>query len=78
MSTKSEMQFSIFIIHQLAQSWHKTPVDVFKTRDMYFKGLWDKKRTIEELRYCKMNDQICIVKQEILNKILTFKNKYRV
>lgn len=32
--------------------------DVFKTVDMYFRGLWDKKRTIEELRYYKMNDQI--------------------
>lgn len=52
--------------------------DVFKTVDMYFKGLWDKKRTIEELRYYKMNDQICIVKQESLNKMLTFKNSYRV
>ena len=32
--------------------------DVFKTVDMYFRGLWDKNRTIEELRYYKMNDQI--------------------
>lgn len=27
--------------------------DVFKTVDMYFRGLWDKNRTIEELRYYK-------------------------
>ena len=40
--------------------------DVFKTVDMYFRGLWDKNRTIEELRYYKMNDQICIVNQEVL------------
>lgn len=40
--------------------------DVFKTVDMYLKGLWDKNRTIEELRYYKMNDQICIVNQQVL------------
>ena len=34
--------------------------DVFKTVDMYFRGLWDKKRVLEELRYYKMNDQICL------------------
>ncbi len=35
--------------------------DVFKTVDMYFRGLWDKKKVLEELRYYKMNNQICIV-----------------
>ena len=40
--------------------------DVFKTVDMYFRGLWDKKRVLEELRYYKMNDQICIVNQDVL------------
>lgn len=52
--------------------------DVFKTIDMYVKGLWDRNRTIKELRYYKLNDQICIVKQEVLNKVLTFKKAYRV
>lgn len=31
MCKKAEMQFSIFLIYQLAQSWHKTPIEVFKT-----------------------------------------------
>lgn len=31
MCNKAEMQFSVFLIHQLAQSWHKTPVEVFNT-----------------------------------------------
>ncbi len=52
--------------------------DVFKTVDMYFKGLWDKKKVLEELRYCKMNNQICIVNQETLDKILVFKEAYEV
>lgn len=52
--------------------------DVFKTVDMYFRGLWDKKRVLEELRYYKMNDQICIVKQDVLEQILEFKDFYEV
>lgn len=52
--------------------------DVFKTVDMYFKGLWDRERTIKELRYYKINDQICIVKQDVLNRALSFKDAYEV
>lgn len=52
--------------------------DVFKTVDMYFRGLWDKKRVLGELRYYKMNDQICIVKQDVLEQILEFKDSYEV
>ena len=52
--------------------------DVFKTVDMYFRGLWDKERVLEELRYAKMNNQICIVNQEALNRLITFKRAYEV
>lgn len=52
--------------------------DVFKTVDMYFRGLWDKQRTIEELRYFKSNDQICIVNQKILPAVLKFEKSYFV
>ena len=52
--------------------------DVFKTVDMYFRGLWDKKKVLDELRYYKMNDQICIVNQEVLDKLLIFKCSYEV
>ena len=52
--------------------------DVFKTVDMYFRGLWDKKRVLEELRYYKMNDQICIVNQDVLEKVLVFQRSYEV
>ncbi|HIQ99846.1 MAG TPA: DUF3990 domain-containing protein [Candidatus Scybalocola faecavium] len=40
--------------------------DVFKTVDMYFRGIWSKEKALAELRYYKMNDQICITKQEVL------------
>lgn len=52
--------------------------DVFKTVDMYFRGIWDKNRTIKELRYYKTNNQICIAKQEVLKHILSFKSSYKV
>lgn len=52
--------------------------DVFKTVDMYFRGLWDKEKVLNELRYYKMNDQICIVNQRTLDEILEFKGSYEV
>ncbi len=52
--------------------------DVFKTVDMYFRGLWDKKKVLDELRYYKMNNQICIVNQKTLDKVLKFKKAYEV
>ena len=52
--------------------------DVFKTVDMYFRGLWDKEKVLSELRYYKMNNQICIANQEILNKLIIFKISYEV
>ncbi len=45
---------------------------------MYFRGLWDKKKVLSELRYYKMNNQICIVNQETLNRLLTYQNSYEV
>ena len=52
--------------------------DVFRTVDMYFRGLWDKKKVLDELRYYKMNNQICIVNQKTLDKVLKFKKAYEV
>lgn len=52
--------------------------DVFKTVDMYFRGLWDKRKVMEELRYYKMNNQICIVNQEVLDRLIVFKEAYEV
>lgn len=52
--------------------------DVFKTVDMYYRGLWNKEKALEELRYYKMNNQICIVNQEVLERVLTFRKSYEV
>ena len=52
--------------------------DVFKTVDMYFRGLWDKEKALQELRYYKLNNQICIVNQDVLNEVLVFQNVYKV
>ena len=45
---------------------------------MYFRGLWSKQKVLEELKYYKMNNQICIVNQKTLNQILVFKEAYEV
>lgn len=52
--------------------------DVFKTVDLYVRGFWNKEKVLKELRYYKMNDQICIVNQKTLNQLITFKNAYEV
>lgn len=52
--------------------------DVFKTIDMYFRGIWNKDRTLQELRYYKKNNQICIVNQKVLDTELKFQEFYRV
>lgn len=52
--------------------------DVFKTVDMYFRGLWDKEKVLSELRYYKMNNQICIVNQNTIHKLLTYVDYYEV
>lgn len=52
--------------------------DVFKTVNMYFQGLWDKHKTLEELRYSKANNQICVINGEIIAEVLKFKDFYEV
>lgn len=52
--------------------------DVFKTVDMYFRGLWSREKVLEELRYYKMNDQICFTNQKVLDCILEFQKSYQV
>ena len=44
--------------------------DVFKTIDMYMRGVWDLKRTIEELSYYKLNNQFAFINQNFLEKYL--------
>ncbi len=43
--------------------------DVFKTIDMYFRGIWDKERVLRELKFFQKNDQICITSIEALSRV---------
>lgn len=52
--------------------------NVFKTVDMYFRGLWTKEKALQELRYYKMNNQISFVNQDVLDKLLIYKKFYNV
>lgn len=52
--------------------------DVFKTINLYFNGIWTKQQALEQLKYYKMNDQICITKQHVLDEILIFDYSYEV
>jgi hypothetical protein len=52
--------------------------DVFKSVDMYHRGIWDKERTLRELKYFKKNNQIVITSQNALEKLLKFESSYTV
>ena len=52
--------------------------NVFKAVDMYAQGIWDKERTLNELRYYKTNNQICIVNQAVIEERLVFIKSYKV
>lgn len=52
--------------------------DIFKTVNMYAKGLWDKERTIQELRYYKKNDQIAFKNDRAIQESLHFIRSYEV
>ena len=40
--------------------------------------IWSKQKALDELRYYKMNDQICIINQDVLDKELIFQKAYQV
>lgn len=52
--------------------------DVFRSIDMYIRGIWDIERTIKELSYYKVNNQICILNQRIIELYLHFDSAYEV
>jgi hypothetical protein len=41
-------------------------------------GIWDKDRTLEEIRYIKNNKQIVFINQQVLNEKLVFQESYEV
>ena len=44
--------------------------DVFKTIDFYRRGIWDKERTLRELKFFAHNDQIAIISQSVIDEAL--------
>ena len=51
---------------------------MFRVVDMYFRGIWQKKRVLEELRFYRRNDQICILSQKLLDREVKFLKAYEV
>lgn len=51
---------------------------VFRVIEMYLKGLWDVNKTLEELHYYKLNNQICVISQDVLDKKIRFIKSYEV
>lgn len=45
---------------------------VYAVVDMYRNGLWDKKKTLKELKYYKVSNQICFVRQSAIDKYLKY------
>lgn len=45
---------------------------VYAVVDMYRNGLWDKGKTLNELKYYKVSNQICIIRQSIIDKYLRY------
>ena len=52
--------------------------DVFKSVDMYRRGVWDKVRTLQELKYYKKNDQIAFSNNAVLSDLLKLQSSYPV
>lgn len=52
--------------------------DVFKSVDMYRRGLWDKERTLKEIRYYKKNNQIAFITQGAIDGAVKFVESYEV
>ena len=52
--------------------------DVFLTVDMYVRGIWDKDRALDEIRYYKTSNQICLINQVLIDNDLKFDKSYEV
>ena len=68
----------MIVYHGSTETINKPDVIHSKKYLDFGRGLWDKEKVLDELRYYKMNNQICIVNQETLNRLITFKRAYEV
>ncbi|MBP5640286.1 MAG: DUF3990 domain-containing protein [Victivallales bacterium] len=46
--------------------------DVFQCVSFYYRGIWTREHTLEELRFCRPNDQIAVISSTVIDKSLTF------
>ena len=51
----------------------KAPDTNHSKRFLDFRGLWDRDKTLAELRFSEPNDQYCFVTQDALSALLSFK-----
>ena len=51
---------------------------VFRVVDMYKRGIWDKKRAIEEMKIYRIYNQIAFISQNSIDSMLIFKESIEV
>ena len=51
---------------------------VYAAVDLYYRGIWDIQRTLDELRFYERNDQFCFVTKTTIERLLHFENSYEV
>lgn len=51
---------------------------VYTAVDMYYQGLWNIEQTLAALSYYDLNDQLCIINQDVLDRHLSFLEAYEV
>lgn len=51
---------------------------VYNAVDMYFRGIWDARTTLEAVRFYKCSDQYCFVSQRAVDNLLRFRESYEV
>ena len=51
---------------------------VFRVVNLYFKGIWDKERTIKEIKAYPHYDQFAFITQKAIDKLLTYVASYKI
>ena len=59
----------------LAYDVIKEPIaddDVFQCVNFYFRGIWTREQTLEEIHFARPNDQIAFISQDVIESSLSF------
>ena len=51
---------------------------VFRVVDMYHSGIWDKERTLKEIKVYPMYDQTAFITQKAIKQLLVYESYYEV